>query len=145
MSHVGTTNGGGLECAALDRVSRAYTVFLVLLAVLGLNAVVGKASPAAVAGVVSTVDTPAAAETMFNRLVDFKPGTTEVIPALAERWDISPDGLEYTFYLRPGVKFHTTDYFKPTRNLNADDVVWSFQRQLDPNHPWHKLSLVGLK
>ena len=91
----------------------------------------------------TAVSADASAETILNRLADFAPGTTDVVPALAERWDISPDGLEYTFHLRPGVKFHTTDYFKPTRTLNADDVVWSFQRQLDPNHPWHKLSLVG--
>lgn len=91
----------------------------------------------------TAVTADAAAETLFNRLADFAPGTTDVVPALAERWDISPDGLEYTFYLRPGVKFHTTRYFKPTRTLNADDVVWSFQRQLDPNHPWHSSSLIG--
>ena len=91
----------------------------------------------------TAVTADASAETILNRLADFKPGTTDVEPALAERWDISPDGLEYTFYLRPGVKFHTTDYFKPTRTLNADDVIWSFQRQLDPNHPWHDKSLVG--
>lgn len=83
----------------------------------------------------TAVTADASAQTILDRLVDFKPGTTEVEPALAERWDISPDGLEYTFYLRPGVKFQTTDYFTPTRTLNADDVIWSFQRQLDPNHP----------
>jgi dipeptide transport system substrate-binding protein len=91
----------------------------------------------------TAVTADAVAETIFNRLADFKPGTTEVIPALADSWDISEDGLTYTFHLRKGVKFHTTDYFKPTRDMNADDVVWSFQRQLDPNHPWHKLSSVG--
>ena len=91
----------------------------------------------------TAVTADASAETILNRLADFKPGTTDVEPALAERWEISPDGLEYTFYLRPGVKFHTTSYFKPTRTLNADDVIWSFQRQLDPNHPWHDKSLVG--
>lgn len=91
----------------------------------------------------TAVTADAVAETIFNRLADFKPGTTEVIPALADSWDISEDGLTYTFHLRKGVKFHTTEYFKPTRDMNADDVVWSFQRQLDPNHPWHKLSSVG--
>ncbi|WP_207883566.1 ABC transporter substrate-binding protein [Pseudomonas sp. 30_B] len=80
----------------------------------------------------------AAAETVFNRLVDFRPGTTELEPALAERWEVSPDGLTYTFHLRPGVKFHSTEYFKPTRTLNADDVLWTFQRALDPKHPWHE-------
>ncbi|MBH3362692.1 ABC transporter substrate-binding protein [Pseudomonas sp. URMO17WK12:I11] len=85
----------------------------------------------------------AAAETLFNRLVDFKPGTTDVQPALAERWDISADGLTYTFHLRRGVKFHTTDYFKPSRDLNADDVLWSLRRQLDPSHPWHDKTSIG--
>ena len=47
------------------------------------------------------------------------------------------------FHLRPGVKFHTTDYFKPTRSLNADDVLWTFQRALDPKHPWHASALRG--
>ncbi|MCC1761872.1 ABC transporter substrate-binding protein, partial [Salmonella enterica subsp. enterica serovar Indiana] len=69
--------------------------------------------------------------------------TTEIVPALTKSWDISEDGLTYTFHLRDDVKFHTTDYFKPTRNLNADDVLWSFQRQLDPKHPWHNKSTTG--
>ncbi|MHB2052870.1 ABC transporter substrate-binding protein [Pseudomonas sp. VEM90] len=91
----------------------------------------------------TAVTADASAETVFNRLVDFKPGTTEIQPALAERWDISADGLTYTFHLRQGVKFHTTDYFKPTRDFNADDVLWSLNRQLDSNHPWHDKTSVG--
>ncbi|OEC37064.1 peptide ABC transporter substrate-binding protein [Pseudomonas sp. 1D4] len=89
------------------------------------------------------VTADASAETVFSRLVAFKPGTTELEPALAERWDISPDGTVYTFHLRPGVKFHTTNYFTPTRTLNADDVLWSFQRALDPKHPWHESAQRG--
>ncbi|GGU70511.1 peptide ABC transporter substrate-binding protein [Pseudomonas laurentiana] len=91
----------------------------------------------------TAVTADAAAETVFNRLVDFKPGTTDIEPALAERWEISPDGLTYTFHLRQGVKFHTTEYFTPSREMNADDVLWSFQRQLDPSHPWHDKASVG--
>jgi dipeptide transport system substrate-binding protein len=85
----------------------------------------------------------ASAETVFDRLVDFKPGTTDIEPGLAESWDVSPDGKIYTFHLRQGVKFHSTDYFKPSRTLTADDVVWSFQRQLDPKHPWHEKATMG--
>ncbi|MEI2612895.1 MAG: ABC transporter substrate-binding protein [Candidatus Promineifilaceae bacterium] len=44
----------------------------------------------------------------------------------------------YTFQLRPGVKFHTTDYFTPTRDLNADDVIFSFERQWKDDNPWNK-------
>ncbi|NBF11341.1 ABC transporter substrate-binding protein [Pseudomonas sp. Fl4BN1] len=91
----------------------------------------------------TAVTADAVAETIFNRLVDFKPGTTDIEPALAESWDISPDGLQYTFHLRKDIKFHSTDYFTPTREMNADDVLWSFQRQLDPKHPWHDKSSVG--
>ena len=78
----------------------------------------------------------ASSRTMYNRLVEFTPGTTTIEPGLAETWDISDDGLEYTFHLRAGVKFHTTDYFTPTRDLNADDVVFSFKRQGDSANPW---------
>ncbi|WP_455925554.1 ABC transporter substrate-binding protein [Pseudomonas putida] len=91
----------------------------------------------------AAVTADASSETLFNRLVGFKPGTTDIIPDLAERWDISDDGTTYTFHLRQGVKFHTTDYFKPTRTFNADDVLWSFQRQLDPKHPWHDKAPMG--
>ncbi|MDF0730302.1 ABC transporter substrate-binding protein [Pseudomonas entomophila] len=91
----------------------------------------------------TAVTADASAETVFNRLVDFKPGTTDIQPALAERWEISADGLTYTFHLREGVKFHTTDYFKPSRDFNADDVLWSLNRQLLKSHPWHDKSSVG--
>lgn len=83
-------------------------------------------------------DFDAAAETVFNRLTQFERGGTAVIPGLAEKWDVSPDALTYTFHLRPGVKFHTTEYFKPTRTFNADDVLFTFQRMLDKDHPFRK-------
>lgn len=83
----------------------------------------------------STAD--ASSEALYNRLVEFAPGTTQLVPALAERWDISADGKTYTLHLRAGVAFHTTPWFKPTRPLTADDVVYSFMRQLDPKHRWY--------
>ncbi len=50
---------------------------------------------------------------IYNRLVEFELGTTKVIPALAKSWEVSDDGLVYTFHLRSGVKFHTTKNFTP--------------------------------
>jgi len=80
----------------------------------------------------------AAAHTVYNRLLEFTKGTTETEPGLAESWEISDDGLEYTFKLRPGVKFQTTEFFTPTRDLNADDVVFSFERQFSADNAWNQ-------
>lgn len=79
----------------------------------------------------------ASSKPVYNRLVEFQNGTTTVIPGLAESWTISDDKLTYTFKLRNNVKFHTTEYFTPSRDLNADDVIFSLQRQLDKTSPWH--------
>ncbi|WP_028222265.1 ABC transporter substrate-binding protein [Paraburkholderia oxyphila] len=76
----------------------------------------------------------AASYTVYNRLVEFEHGGTKVEPGLAESWEISPDGLTYTFHLRHGVKFHTTSFFRPTRDFNADDVLLTFNRMFDPNN-----------
>jgi dipeptide transport system substrate-binding protein len=76
--------------------------------------------------------------TVFNRLVEFERGGTKIEPGLAERWDVSPDGLQYTFHLRHGVKFHSNDTFKPTREFDADDVVFTFERMLNPDLPFNK-------
>ncbi|SHO61075.1 dipeptide transport system substrate-binding protein [Pseudoxanthobacter soli DSM 19599] len=78
--------------------------------------------------------------TIFSRLVEFKPGSTEIGPGLAESWDVSPDGKEYTFHLRKGVKFQSNDKFTPTRDLNADDVIFSFDRQWKKDNPFHDVS-----
>jgi len=82
----------------------------------------------------------ASSRTMFNRLVEFKRGTTELVPGLAESWEISDDGLTYTFHLRENVKFHQRSDFRPDRDFNADDVIFSFMRQKDENHPFHDVS-----
>ena len=83
-------------------------------------------------------DFDASAETIYNRLSQFERGSTQVEPGLATSWDISPDNLTYTFHLRDGVKFHTTPYFTPTRDFNADDVLFTFNRMLDKDMPFRK-------
>lgn len=63
---------------------------------------------------------------IYDTLVNYKKDSTEIVPGLAEKWEISPDGKEYTFHLKKGVKFHDgTDF-------NADAVVYNVERQLPP-------------
>ncbi|MFB9886953.1 ABC transporter substrate-binding protein [Balneatrix alpica] len=82
----------------------------------------------------------ASSRAVFNRLVEFERGTTKIAPALAEKWEVSEDGLTYTFFLRKGVKFHESKTFKPSRDFNADDVIFSFERQGKKDHPYHGVS-----
>ena len=80
-------------------------------------------------------------EPIYNRIVDFERGGTKVIPSLAEKWDISADGKEYVFHLRKGVKWHNTNKsFKPTRDFNADDVLFMFERQGKEDNPFFKVT-----
>ncbi|MBJ9976196.1 ABC transporter substrate-binding protein [Pseudomonas sp. S75] len=79
-----------------------------------------------------------AAEPIYNRLVEFERGGTAVQPGLATDWNVSDDGLTYTFHLRSGVKFHSNKDFKPTRDFNADDVLFTFNRMLDKDMPFRK-------
>lgn len=83
---------------------------------------------------------------IFQGLVAFKRGGTDIIPALASKWELSADGLSYTFHLRKGVRFQTTDYFKPKNTFSADDVVFTVQRWIDPAQPFNqafKTQLLG--
>ena len=77
---------------------------------------------------------------IYDKLVEFKPGTTEVQPDLAESWDVSADGKTYTFHLRHGVKWQSNGQFRPTRDFNADDVIFTFDRQWKADNPYHKVS-----
>ncbi len=80
---------------------------------------------------VTDYNTNRAVDPMFERLVRFQDESTELEPGLAEKWDISADGLTYRFTLRSGVTFHDGTVF------DADAVVFSILRQIDPNHPYH--------
>lgn len=77
---------------------------------------------------------------IYSNLVDFERGGTKVQPSLAEKWSVSKDGKEYTFTLRKGVKWQSNKAFKPTRDFNADDVIFNFERQMKPDHPYFKVT-----
>ena len=65
------------------------------------------------------------AQQIFDGLVQYD-GTLTIIPAIAQSWKASRNGLQWTFFLRRGVKFHNG------REVTADDVIYSFTRILDP-------------
>ncbi len=70
-------------------------------------------------------------------LVDFDPHTLEVVPRLAERWEISEDGTVYTFHIRERVRFHNG------RAVTAADAAWSLRRVLDPRTRSHQGWVIG--
>lgn len=63
---------------------------------------------------------------MFDQLTTVNEDSSGIVPSLAESWDISPDGTEYTFRLRQGVKF------SDGAPMTVDDVVFSLKRVFDP-------------
>ena len=65
-------------------------------------------------------------KSIFSGLMDYKPGTTELMPDLAESYTIADDGLTYTFTLRPNLKFHNG------RAVTAADVKYSIERAVNP-------------
>ena len=77
---------------------------------------------------------------IYSRIVDFERGSTNVVPGLAEKWEISADGTVYTFHLRQNVKWHSNANFKPTRNLNADDIIFAIERQWKQDNPYFKVT-----
>ncbi|TMN91748.1 ABC transporter substrate-binding protein [Pseudoalteromonas phenolica] len=83
----------------------------------------------------STIDL--IANQLYDRLISIDPDTAEFKSELAESWGVSDDGTTITFYLRKGVKFHHTDYFTPSREMTADDVVFSFDRLFNVYNPYH--------
>jgi dipeptide transport system substrate-binding protein len=79
-------------------------------------------------------------EHIYDNIVDFERGGTQVVPGLAEKWDISADGTVYTFHIRKNAKFHSNKNFKPTRNVNADDIVFMIERQWKEDNPYFKVT-----
>jgi dipeptide transport system substrate-binding protein len=79
-------------------------------------------------------------EQIYDNIVDFERGGTKVVPGLAEKWTISKDGLEYTFHLRKGVKWQSNKSFTPSRDFNADDVMFMIERQWKENDPYFRVT-----
>ncbi|TJW82790.1 MAG: ABC transporter substrate-binding protein, partial [Mesorhizobium sp.] len=65
-------------------------------------------------------------KSLFDGLMDYEPGTTNLRPDLAESYEIAPDGKTFTFKLRQGVKFHNG------REMTAEDVKYSLDRVANP-------------
>ena len=72
-------------------------------------------------------------DNIYDNLVTFRPGNTELAPGLAEAWTVSEDLKTWTFRLRKNVRFHDGTPF------NADAVVFSLARQYRPDHPFHRV------
>ena len=70
-------------------------------------------------------------DNIYDTLIHYKDGSTEIEPGLATSWESSEDGLTWTFHLRKGVTFHDGTPF------NAEAVLFSLNRQHDKTHPFH--------
>ena len=77
---------------------------------------------------------------IYSPIVDFERGGTTVVPGLAEKWEVSPDGKVYTFHLRKGVKWHNHRAWKPTHDFNADDMIFAIERQWKESNPYFKVT-----
>jgi len=136
------------KASATRRTKSAWLCALALPAALALSPVAAKTlvycsegSPENFYPGVNTTGTSFdVTEQIYDNLVHFERGGTKVEPSLAESWTISKDGLEYTFKLRKGVKFQSNKNFKPSRDFNADDVLFMFERQWKENDPFFKVT-----
>ena len=88
----------------------------------------------------SGVTVDALAPQIFDTLLTLDNEQNTPQPSLAKSWSVSRDGLTYRFELESHVHFQSTPYFSPTRSLNAQDVLFTFNRLLDPEHPYHKVN-----
>lgn len=80
---------------------------------------------------ISDTESVQVAMQIFEQLVRYKEGSSQIEPALATHWSVDRRGILWTFYLRRGVRFHDGS------PMNADSVVFSLERQRDRQHPFH--------
>ncbi len=93
-----------------------------------LNSDIASTNP----GVTRDENTDAVLMHMVEGLVAYREDAG-IGPMLAQRWDVSGDGRNYTFHLRPGIRFHNN------APMTSADVVWSLRRYLDPATHWRCL------
>ncbi|SHO56380.1 ABC transporter substrate-binding protein SapA [Vibrio quintilis] len=74
---------------------------------------------------------------IFDTLLILDPKTQRPSPNLATRWEVNRQGIRYTLHLRKDIAFQKTAWFTPSRPLNAQDVVFSFDRIINPENPFH--------
>ncbi|MFC0444747.1 ABC transporter substrate-binding protein [Pseudidiomarina halophila] len=86
----------------------------------------------------TTIDATSAQ--IYDRLIDYDDHQQKFVPALAESWQTLDNGTRYRFTLRPNVQFHQAPWFTPSRAFNADDVVFTFKRWLNEDHPYHEVN-----
>ncbi|WP_440905598.1 ABC transporter substrate-binding protein [Catenovulum sp. SX2] len=84
----------------------------------------------------SRITLDASVHQIYDRLIEKSVSSDQLAPALAESWQVSDDGKTIDIFLRQGVKFHQTRYFIPSRELNADDVLFTFNRWRLNTHPF---------
>ncbi len=88
-------------------------------------------------------------DNVYEGLTTLDPETAEIVPGLAESWEVSEDGLTYTFTLREGVLFQEVEGVEyENRELSAEDVVWSWTRYLTEDtsiseHPEYLSAVAG--
>ncbi len=69
---------------------------------------------------------------LYETLVEFSSEESKIVPHFATSWEVKEQGKEWIFHLKEGIKFHDG------APLNAEAVVFSFERQLNPNHPYYE-------
>ncbi len=74
---------------------------------------------------------------LYDTLLTLDSASHQPVANIAESWSVNENGTEYTFKLKQGVQFQSTAWFTPSRALNSKDVVFSFKRIIDDNHPFH--------
>lgn len=74
---------------------------------------------------------------IYDRLLKMEASGARGVPSLAEYWEVSPEGLTYTFHLRRGVKWQSVPGFSPSRDFNADDVIFTLERVWKADSPFY--------